>query len=417
MCNLPEGSIGVMYGNGDGTFQDPASAVPIYETRTISLWDLEGDGDLDMVVRNNTGASVFLQTAPGQFRACDAYNADPYVLQSIAMTDVGADGYVDALVGHYYGITFFRGEAGSSFGDRTEIPIPGGATAMAAGDFNKDGYSDVAVVSFGDTPVTVFFGDSTGALANPSALTHTDMATDIKTADFNGDGQLDLVFNKPYESSIAFYLGKGGGQFAEERKVPVSQGPLYLTTGDYDGDHRSDVAVAYDSKLFVTVLFGDAYDGPGATSEFPLTSVGLAITSGDANADGYDDILVERAGEPGGPGGYSEVYPGNPDRLFTMLDPSTSHGRATSIMLADVTGNGALDLIVTPFGRTYANDIGVFPGLGNGTFGSPYVFATSGQVVNFTSADVNKDGFLDIGINDSRNLTVLQSNPVPLATR
>ena len=62
------------------------------------------------------------------------------------------------------------------------------------GDFNGDGNADVAVAnSFGQTTVSVLYGNGDGTFAAPKVLSIGALPLDIQSGDFNGDGKPDLV--------------------------------------------------------------------------------------------------------------------------------------------------------------------------------------------------------------------------------
>ena len=164
--------VGVLLGNGDGTFQ-PAKTYDSGggSTGGLALADLNGDGKLDLAVANGKVA-VLLGNGDGSFQAPTLYNSGGAVGDGVAAADVNHDGKIDLLVTNYScNSNCGHGVVGVllSNGDGTfQPPKPfasGGAGAfrLAVGDINKDFKPDVIVANV----------DSSGAGSNIGVLLGT----------------------------------------------------------------------------------------------------------------------------------------------------------------------------------------------------------------------------------------------------
>ena len=70
--------------------------------------------------------------------------------------------------------------------------------------------------------------------ANPQAVT---------TGDFNGDGYLDLAVTNANSNTISILLNNGNGNFTQSSTPSVGSSPYSVTTGDFNGDGSLDLAV------------------------------------------------------------------------------------------------------------------------------------------------------------------------------
>src|SRR5204863_6948742 len=115
--------------------------------------------------------------------------------------------------------------------------------AIAVGDFNKDGKSDLAAV--GDT-LAVLLGNGDGSFQ--TATNYPVAGTSLALADFNGDGQSDLaVAGGP---GVAVLLGEGSGAFQLAFRYSEGDHALHsLVMGDFNGDGTIHLAIAKTGPL------------------------------------------------------------------------------------------------------------------------------------------------------------------------
>ncbi len=172
---------------------------------------------------------------------------------------------------------------------------------------------------------------------------------------------------------------------------PLSGLPLVVGLWDVgaltDADRRGDCRNGHE-------LTGNLLDP--MTTPFFLTNAGKFDTGGvphsvavaDLNGDGKLDLAVANYGTDN-----VGVLLGNGDDVFqTPKSYDTGKGPA-SIAVADVNGDGSLDLVVANY---VGNNMSVLLGIGDGTFQHQQTFATSGRPASVAVADVNGDGRLDL---------------------
>jgi hypothetical protein len=444
-CTNYAGVVGVLLGNGDGTFQ----AAQTYnsgglDAQSIAVADVNGDGKPDLLVANDCSSSgngcattgsvgVLLGNGDGTFQKASAYNTSGPFAFSIAVADVNGDGKPDLLVASR-GIEVLLGNGDGTFkAPRTYSSGGYNAFSIAVGDVNGDGKPDV--VTANDCPgpgcgnageVEVLLGNGNGTFrAAPSYSSGGYYADSIAVADVNGDGKPDLlVANECADSScttasIGVLLGKGDGTFQAVRTYNLGDYYAFsIAVADVNGDGKLDLLVAGDtsstSSGSVGVLLGNGdgtfqpvqYYGSGGYYAF-------SIAVGDVNSDGKLDLLVSNQcasltgcsfdNEPGSVG----VLLGNGDGTFQAAQTYNSGGYyAQSLAVADVNGDGKLDLVVanqcftTEGCYVYPPALGgvsVLLGNGDGTFQAAQNYSSGGyKAWSIAVGDVNGDGKPDL---------------------
>lgn len=253
------------------------------------------------------------------------------------------------------------------------------------GDFNGDGKLDLAINSYfgfgGSSAVYLAGSDNTfdqGVSVSESMVV-------AATADFNHDGNLDLVLQEISSCGFQIAFGKGDGTF-------LTTGPLYSmsacenqpTIGDFNGDGNLDLAFSVGNA--VQVFLGNG-DGTFQTAmEFPAANGESTLVAADVNGDGKLDLITNGV----------SVLLGKGDGTFTANGGPLLSGNSTNtqIVMGDFNGDGKLDIVV---GNSYPNNNSwLLLGNGDGTFRNPQVFSSKGKLVGPVVGDFNNDGKLDL---------------------
>jgi hypothetical protein len=411
--------------NGDGTFgagieiaanltsADNAGAGGF----TSATSDLDGDGNLDIVLTNTSGMGVMPLYGNGD---------DTFVLglgaagggkpASLAIADVNGDGKPDIVVADADTNTFTsvlnlgnRSFAGVS--DISSIRAQGQTNlgrATAAGDFTGDGKADVLgrVVGSSTLQLLVWPGNANGKFGTPVTSTstiadysNTSITRVVVAADFNNDGKLDAVVETP--SGIATAIGKGDGTFNIGIIPGISS--VFRAVGDVNGDKILDIVSqdgGTDFNIQVSLGKGDG------TFQKPTTVTGNFypgyLYTADLNGDGKDDIVASIGQVLSG--GIFVSYPGillsKGDGTFGAPILLSSPGPALAFASGDFNEDGKTDLTYNDGSKTY-----VCLGNGDGTFQKclQYVFSASALYV----VDVNGDGHKDLVISAANSVTVM----------
>jgi hypothetical protein len=269
------GVVGVLLGNGDGTFQ-PAQTYGAggYRTVSVAVADVNRDGKPDVVVanefivcvdhscRDNGSAGVLLGNGDGTFQTAQAYDSGSFYALSLAVGDVNRDGNPDLLVGHNDGTNHGRSTVSVLLGNgdgtfqTAQKHDSGGyqVTSIAVQDVNGDDRPDVLVVNrgertndFSNGKVSVLLGNGDGTFAPRISYRGASYASSIAVGDVNRDGKPDLLIKDAW--GLGTWLGNGDGTFqfpgrSGPRRSPAPGYPNPIVWADLNGDGRPDVSLA-----------------------------------------------------------------------------------------------------------------------------------------------------------------------------
>jgi hypothetical protein len=331
------GTVGVLLGNGDGTFQ---TAVAYdsggYVSTSLAVADVNGDGKPDLLVAtacasanncNDGGTvSVLLGNGDGTFQPAVAYGSGGWDSFWVAVADVNGDGRPDLLVSNDCAdeACDTTGNVGVLLGngDGTfQVAVPygsggQGAVSLAVADVNGDGKPDLLVANvFGSSgrgsngTVGVLLGNGDGTFQAAVAYDSGGYGIEqVVVEDLNGDGKPDLAVANECASSgacatgtVGVLLGNGDGTF--QTVVTYSSGGYdsnSVVVADVNGDGKPDLAVAnpcVSSSACATGTVGVLLGNGDGTFQTVVTfgsggNITLSVTVRDLNGDGKPDLLV-----------------------------------------------------------------------------------------------------------------------------
>ncbi len=382
------------------TMQVSTVSVTSALTPVVTIGDLDGDKDFDLVIGGEDSATrVYLNDGHGVFSAAAWLTAtEAMSATAMALADVNVDGRLDLVLGFDQRPvrTFLLNEDGARFVPSGEIgSARGRVAALIAGALNDDGRPDVGI-AYSDlssqAQAIVIYTNTLAGWAKTSDISFTgnDMPMTLALGDVNNDDTLDLAVGFGLRSGSAatrnrVYFNDGRAGFTQGDVQYFGSGAdrtYAVALADLDDDGRLDFVVAnngerhriYRAQLGVQPLvFAGSQGGPARNF--------LSLALGDLDGNGTLDAV---AGAEAG-------------RLTCLRGSSALCGVsaiANSVALADLNKDGALDIIsgnAAPMSNTlYYNDgHGAFP---NTLFLGGGISDTWGVAVG----DLNGDQWPDI---------------------
>lgn len=331
------GTVSVLVNNGDGSLK-PATpyASGGYQALSVAVADVNGDGKPDLLVANgcsdnsncdNGAVGVLLGNGDGTFQPAASYNSGGYQANSVALADVNWDGVLDLLVVNQCGSSDTCADGGQvavllGNGNGTFQPAvaysSGGyqAVSLAVSDANGDGNPDLLLANHcadsscaSNGTVSVLLGNGDGTFQ--AAVTSGSggfQASSVVVADLNGDGIPDLLVANNCAGSncangtVGVLLGNGHGTF--QAAVPYSSGgynSASIATGDVNGDGKPDLLVTNHCASSATCanggLVGALLGNGDGTFQNAMTygsggNQASAVAVSDVNGDGKPDVLI-----------------------------------------------------------------------------------------------------------------------------
>jgi hypothetical protein len=360
VANSGADTVSVIINNGNGTFQSridyPAGAEPY----SVATADFNGDGFLDLAVAASNcsptcgpgSISIILGNGDGSFQPPVSYstgtNSDPY---SLLVADFNGDNIPDIAVANYATntVSVMLGVGDGTFGAPIDTPVGREPASLASADFNGDGKMDLAVANFHDNTVTILLGNGNGTFQPAKTYTVGNGPVSVAVGKFNSrSNNWDLVVINETDNDAGILLGNGNGTFQPQVVYPTGAGgnPLAVVVQDFNGDNIPDLAVADFHSEQVSVLLGNGDGTFQPVQAYPTGANPSSVVSGDFNGDGIPDLALASRPLAGSQGNLLSLLLGNGDGTFASPVVFGTGSISYSSAAGDFNNDGALDLAV-----------------------------------------------------------------------
>lgn len=354
---------------GDGTFTVGATISSASFNTYVNTADFDGDGNLDLVLPGSGVIMVHRGNGDGTFLAPTSYAHNlPNNAVQFVIGDFNGDGRPDIFTPSYAvnaanSVLINRGD-GTFNTAITNIAIPASFTIVnlsivGSGDFNGDGFDDVALgnnAAGGGVAIYLSNGDGT-FLAPVTRSTGANVNTGV-IADMNDDGIDDIITNDFGSGSFTVVYGQTSGVAAG---TTISTQVLYgvnspntLAAGDINRDGIQDLVVTHSTNQSFVLLGNGNGNGTFALGHsFTLGGANSTSTLADLNGDGYLDLLQTGSGA-----GNNYTMLGNGDGSFRAAFTANAtliNSGGRNVVAADFNNDGAADLLTSNNAGLYTN--------------------------------------------------------------
>jgi hypothetical protein len=375
------------------------------------LGDVDGDGDLDLVFGHTTINKLYLNNGtsdPWSGVTGVDISADSVWTQSVALGDVDGDGDLDLVVGNYNqpNRLYLNNGTADPWNGVTGTDITAdtdGTFSMALGDVDGDGDLDLVAGNTGEVNRLYLNNGTADPWNGVTGIDITavgDITYSVRLGDVDGDGALDLVVGN--DGINRLHLNNGTTDpWNGVTGIDITADAATTTAallGDVDGDGDLDmVAGNYGAtnRLYLNNGTADPWNGVVGADITADLGATRAATLADMDHDGDLDLVAGNDTNE-----INRLYLNNgtadPWNGVTGVDVTADAGFTTSLAVGDVNRDGGLDLVAgneLETNRLYLNNGTADPW--NGVSGVDITADT-----NFTDSlalgDVDGDGDLDL---------------------
>lgn len=321
-------SVVLRQANGTFTRKDYAAGRSPF---SVAVGDLDGDGrkdfvaanwDSDTIINGKNVISVFMNEGSGTFASKVEVEVGRFPT-AVALGDLDGDGDLDIVVanGNPYvlssTISVLTNDGHGAFPSRLDYVVGAGPSAAAITDLDGDGHPDIVVADEGNEDVSVFTNAGDGTFLPRLTYATGTSPTSLAVGDVNGDGKFDLAVGSFNGQSVSVLLNLGGGTFAAKVDYPVGNTPWSVAIADLDGDGANDLAVTSNVTNSVAVLYNRG-QGAFIRVDYPTGWDPRGVAAGDIDGDGTTDLLIANQAD------YSVSILRNTGTLCRGLDKPTA---------------------------------------------------------------------------------------------
>ena len=342
---------------------------PAEYTNQLTIGDLDGDGDLDIVFANGGNFSspgpllpqrVYINDGSGHFTDESAERLNFFGLcRGVELGDIDNDGDLDMIFAQDFNRlpALFVNDGAGFFTNVTSAQLPDitlSSSRAQFGDIDNDGDLDLYIVSgssnrFGCGQYRVYVNDGNGFFTDETASRHpignVCQNMDCIFGDIDNDFDLDIRTGSTGTNNSRLYGNDGTGVFTQLDTIPADSSCYSYDFGDIDGDGDLDLLGINAGSGSMELLL--ANDGEGVfTNISGIISPNLSLDDNDSKFFDYDDdgdldLIIARLGSGG-----ERVYE-NTHGAYLQISGiiQINSDSSLDIMVADLTGNGKLDVV------------------------------------------------------------------------
>ena len=367
-------------------------------TGQISLADIDGDSDLDMVAfynndkllawYNNDGTGYFDSLIVISKRDSNLYGGYP--------ADLDNDGNIDIVIGGYNDVIWYKNLGAGIFGpEQTITNNVDIVTSVFASDLDNDSLIDVISASYGDSILAWYKNLGNGNFGPQQIIsTNVTWSYTIFANDIDVDGNSDILYSSYDANKVAWHKNLSAGVFGSEQIITNNAVGAYgLMTADLDNNNLPDIITSHAGGTNNKITWHKNLGGGNFSPETIINNtleIPRYFYPADFDMDGDLDIVLTSWNED------SLVWKENlgggnfgPNQLIS----ATLDG-PNSVYAGDLNGDGSMDIVA---GGTESSSIEVYINHGTGLFDlNQTISNATADVMCVYADDLDNDGQIDI---------------------
>ncbi|MGE5314473.1 MAG: FG-GAP-like repeat-containing protein [Acidobacteriota bacterium] len=366
---------------------------------------------LDGYVWNYTIAPALgseFYTAGGQY----ASGASPY---AVGVGDFNGDGYADLASANSGDntVSVFMNDTHGGLMPAVVYSVGVLPQALLVADLNEDGAPDIAAVNTVGNTITILLNRKAGdgSLALPALVVAAGSEPRaIASGDFNNDGHLDLAVSNAKDNTVSIFTNDGAAHFSPFKTIAVGQSPRALAAADFNNDGTCDLAVMNRQASTITILLNAR---SGAFTSFTVASGAspTALAAADIDQDGYPDLVTANTGSKD-----LTILLNDKSGAFRPGPAVPMYNTPTALYAGDLSGDGMIDLAAAQYSSaSEISTVQVLVNLGADNFrrGDSVVVNSPVAVAGF---DLNNRGILHLASANLLSNRITLINPAAAQT-
>jgi hypothetical protein len=374
----------VLLGNGNGTVQPPAAQPSVgLGTVSFAVGDFNGDGREDIATSNSASQfggtpsiGVLVGNGDGTFHTGPSLSLG-VTATALAAGDFRGDSKLDLAMANNAPsntLTLLQGNGNATFVAAPTLAVSFPATAIAAADFTGDGKPDLAVTGIGGS-VSIFLNNGSGTF-RPGTTLNAQSGGKIVTGDFTGNGKQDIAVSVG-TSTIDIFLGNGDGTFQAPNVINLGNETIVtMVAGKFHNGRAPDLAVLLatqnSTEPTVVTLLNNAGKGNFVKGQtIGVGTEGEGLAAADFNGDGNLDLVTTSLLSSGTRD--LKVLPGHGNGTFGSAISTPTPFSAFFVSAGAFTTDGKQDIVLVDYFNV-DNSVLYMRGNGNGTFQPPVAY-------------------------------------------